>query len=737
MKKSILLLALLFPIIIAFSNVTPMSSAYISELYFDENGDWTIEIYFEYFAAEIDTGYLMITSTDTATFKKFPDSSNIVLLTNSDLSKPLFIDKSGDIVWFENPDEFQGGRLTEFCVFGDYPGAKVNALFTGQSLVGISYKHVKDTSSSLGYRRDPQKGILEGYVYDSIGTPLPYIKVQISGIGTKTLWSDENGFFSDTLYAKNYEIFIIDNSRTRIYSGGFTIEPDSLTIHDITLPVSAEIQFSGYSFLVGIENHSNIKIYLTPLCPFAPPDTIVTDSTGNYSKTIAIGNYYLRYSHENYQPYYTYGPLDIFLDFQMYDTYLEEGGVNEITDSIVSGRWTSDHPYWIFTNLTIAENDTLIIDPGVQINFKRVYHWNVYGTLLAEGTDIDSIFITSNQNNWGAFNFNSEASSGSSIKYANISFPESINFYNSNATIQNSSINWNAPMRFFDSASPTIDGCLIDLGVYLNCYDNSSPIIKRNKIKTEIRCHDSSSPKIQNNNLFNSWIGIYFDDQSTPDVNSNIFYNLGFGIWEHRVESDYYHIYNNLFYDCEPVWWYFGYLPDFAILTNTNYNGDSCDIYFNLFMDPMFNDPGNGDFTLMPESPCVDAGNPGFEYDPDSTIADIGALYFDQTSVFIRDKINSKPEINLFHYPNPASEFVNFVIEGEGMSELNNAYIKIYNLTGSLVGEISCPSVDKGFGKKIYRYDLDNQNLTKTGTYLYQFEANGKVLATNKMILVK
>jgi hypothetical protein len=45
---------------------------------------------------------------------------------------------------------------------------------------------------------------------------------------------------------------------------------------------------------------------------------------------------------------------------------------------------------------------------------------------------------------------------------------------------------------------------------------------------------------------------------------------------------------------------------------------------------PLFTDPDNGDFTLQPSSPCIDAGDPDSEFDPDSTIADMGAFYYDQ-----------------------------------------------------------------------------------------------------------
>ncbi|MDP8240375.1 MAG: choice-of-anchor D domain-containing protein, partial [Candidatus Hatepunaea meridiana] len=46
--------------------------------------------------------------------------------------------------------------------------------------------------------------------------------------------------------------------------------------------------------------------------------------------------------------------------------------------------------------------------------------------------------------------------------------------------------------------------------------------------------------------------------------------------------------------------------------------------------DPLFADPGNGDFNLTADSPCIDSGDPESDPDPDDTRADMGALYFHQ-----------------------------------------------------------------------------------------------------------
>lgn len=70
--------------------------------------------------------------------------------------------------------------------------------------------------------------------------------------------------------------------------------------------------------------------------------------------------------------------------------------------------------------------------------------------------------------------------------------------------------------------------------------------------------------------------------------------------------------------------------PDLGVLSTVNLNGDSCDVFFNLYLDPLFVDPTGGDYHLLIDSPCIDAGDPASPYDPDGTIADIGAFYYDQ-----------------------------------------------------------------------------------------------------------
>jgi len=63
-------------------------------------------------------------------------------------------------------------------------------------------------------------------------------------------------------------------------------------------------------------------------------------------------------------------------------------------------------------------------------------------------------------------------------------------------------------------------------------------------------------------------------------------------------------------------------------LVQTNSNGDSCDVFNNIYLDPLFMDFANGNYHLTEDSPCIDAGDPTSPYDPDGTVTDMGVFYF-------------------------------------------------------------------------------------------------------------
>jgi len=82
-------------------------------------------------------------------------------------------------------------------------------------------------------------------------------------------------------------------------------------------------------------------------------------------------------------------------------------------------------------------------------------------------------------------------------------------------------------------------------------------------------------------------------------------------------------------------------------IVSVNANGDSCDIYHNIFLDPEFTYPQAGIYNLLPSSPCIDAGDPDSPMDPDSTVADMGAFYFNQNVSIVQDLIISVEDNNV------------------------------------------------------------------------------------------
>ncbi|MCD4772689.1 MAG: right-handed parallel beta-helix repeat-containing protein [Bacteroidales bacterium] len=201
--------------------------------------------------------------------------------------------------------------------------------------------------------------------------------------------------------------------------------------------------------------------------------------------------------------------------------------------------------------------------------------------------------------------------------------PDAVEFINSiNGRISNS-IFENIPDDAIDlNFSRNI---LIDSNIIFNASDRAMEIgnetfgnsvnikIKRNLIAY---CHegiifkDGSSGKIINNTLYGNDIGIRCAELVSG-------YGGGSVIVENTIIS------NSI--DCDiSADSLSEILISYSLSDNSLLPGDS-----NIFDDPQFVDPAVNDFNLRSISPCIDKGNPGSPIDPDSTIADIGAYYYD------------------------------------------------------------------------------------------------------------
>jgi len=184
----------------------------------------------------------------------------------------------------------------------------------------------------------------------------------------------------------------------------------------------------------------------------------------------------------------------------------------------ISGTWSNEYsPYYIIEEVTIPDEETLIIEPGVDVIFMGHYRFNVQGRLLAEGSENNMITFTINDNTgfnniaisdggWHGIRFNitPAANDSSMIIYCNIKYGKGVgeDFDDSRG----------GGIFLRDYSKVLISHCLIDSnkaywsGAGICCY-NSSPIICYNTIR-------------ENESLGGS--GIYTREDSSPLIYENV-----------------------------------------------------------------------------------------------------------------------------------------------------------------------------------------------------------------------
>jgi parallel beta-helix repeat protein len=434
------------------------------------------------------------------------------------------------------------------------------------------------------------------------------------------------------------------------------------------------------------------------------------------------------------------------------------GAINVSADTIIPGgevfgTWTSSgSPYLVQGDITVSEDSTLTIEPGVEVNFQGFYSLTVNGLLEAVGTETDSIhFFPADINvSWWGIRFEN-APDSSHLAYCTVSYTGTIIFgyggircTNSNPVIthcrisnnngrtaaptyaggialnnSNAEISWcNITNNFSQqyggginiyNSNPVITGCnisgneVIQYGGGICIVGNSNPIITNCTIENNtsniygggisalgsvvtisectvgynhaetggggISIHSGSvfldHCIIERNNCLytagNGKGGGIFTNGGVLTVDHCTFYlneidNINpYGMEIYTEGNAAMTVTNSIFLSIWNFWTvtfnstvpasvsyddfkselgsgtnrFTGNVPPgLGVLTQVNTNGDTCDVYKNIYLDPLFINPWNNDFHLQASSPCIDAGDPDSPKDPDSSIADMGALYY-------------------------------------------------------------------------------------------------------------
>jgi hypothetical protein len=268
--------------------------------------------------------------------------------------------------------------------------------------------------------------------------------------------------------------------------------------------------------------------------------------------------------------------------------------------------------------------------------------------MRAQGTPSDSIVFTSalvprHPGDWGSIYLNS--SDTNEIRYATIEYGGGIAFEHScEAKFEKNSVMYN----------------LVGLSI------RKAPFISRNLIakntSNQITCLTGGCAAAIENNTIDGHIYLY--DFPSPIVTNNIITD---GIYTNGNPITGYLSYNDIIGSGAPTQF-----------DRINYNGDSCDINFNISLDPLFVDSVNGDYHLLDNSPCINAGDSTTQFDPDSTIADMGAFYYDQSNHpaapigLVAEYVNSNVTLNW--YANVEPDISHYLIYKD---DLPNAIILV------------------------------------------------------------
>ena len=147
----------------------------------------------------------------------------------------------------------------------------------------------------------------------------------------------------------------------------------------------------------------------------------------------------------------------------------------------------------------------------------------------------------------------------------------------SDITVKNAIISNNmAPtaMYFFYCGDSNID--IINADIYENISNSTlfNVLGSEFSIKNSIISNNQSTT-----NLIANWSG------GSSSLMNNNFYNNSCG--------------TDMFYDCS---------DSLCINTGININGDSCDVFYNIQLDPLYDNPSAGNYYLTENSPCINAG---------------------------------------------------------------------------------------------------------------------------------
>ncbi|HBC47362.1 MAG TPA: hypothetical protein DEO84_11465 [candidate division Zixibacteria bacterium] len=417
-----------------------------------------------------------------------------------------------------------------------------------------------------------------------------------------------------------------------------------------------------------------------------------------------------------------------------------------------------------------VNGDTVLVAPG-EFAGSLFIDKNI---LLTSAHGPDSTFYT------GAIQFGSSIDTTCKVRGFNISniFPPTIEISGVSPIIESNKINGSLSISL-DNSNAIIRGNIIDgnytMGGSIIVANAGYPIFENNIISNNsssitdgwvagVGIHFDSGI-IRRNLIFHNYAGTAFGAASGAGIFKDP--RGGCEIYNNTIAQNSASTYRGLCY-CSGVHLYLDQYDTLVVFKNNivafnincGYGGGVCvynpdsvtmDWDYNLMygnsnpdepfgphdilIDPLFVDTASGNYHLLPNSPCIDAGDPSFPLDPDSTRCDIGAYFFDQT-VGIDDPGPTEPyQFALSqNYPNPfnAQTTISYCLDKPATVSL-----RICAITGQVVANLTDRETQTAGEHRIIWDGTDRRGASvSTGIYFYELYVDG-YHESKAMILIK
>ncbi len=262
--------------------------------------------------------------------------------------------------------------------------------------------------------------MVDGYCYlegqsEYSETKVKFIKDSPSAVTDSTYTDSSGDFFISDLYEGIYDIeythadFDTQRVEDKVLVGSTTLPPVTLAWPFCNV--------DGFCYLENQTIHWGTKVKFAAVSAPAVSDSTYTDSCGYFMMDgLHDGVYNIEYTHLGFDSMLVEDQS--LVDNTTLPPVTLEQPPCELSGSL-QGTLGPDTCH-IVGEISITAGDSLILLPGTVFMFDGPYPFRIYGTLLAEGTENDSIVFTTEQsgsNRWRGLRFDGGGSSGSRLAY--------------------------------------------------------------------------------------------------------------------------------------------------------------------------------------------------------------------------------------------------------------------------------------------------------------------------------